>query len=371
MSARRKRPIDVLVVEDSALAREVVGTVLTRAGMRVTFAADGLVALENIRSAPPDVVVLDLMLPRLDGLGLLRRTRGPNAVPIVVCSNAVADGSDAGLLALESGAAALIAKPRVTARGTLAGVAAEELVCAVRQAAESSSAQARGVRAIEARISREGSREGSRERPPPRALRRALPAPAVIAMGASTGGTEALRVVLSAMPSDAPPIVIVQHMPERFTAAFAKRLASICRIDVREATHGEALTSGCALVSPGDRHLCLVRTPRGYHVETTQAPPVNGHRPSVDVLFTSVAEAAGRDAVGVLMTGMGSDGAEGLLAMKRAGAATIAQDRATSIVFGMPSAAIALGAADDIVPLQHIPRVALGPAPHPRRALAT
>jgi two-component system chemotaxis response regulator CheB len=381
MSARG-RTIHVLLVDDSALARELVGTVLKRAGMVVSFAADGLIALEAMREKRPDVVVLDLMLPRLDGLAFLRRTRGRGEVPVVICSNAVSDGSDAGLLALENGAAALIAKPRVTARGTIARDASAELVCAVLEAAgaRAGSGETR-TKHGHARSERpRRSAHGHGHAPPhdnvswrtsqTRIVAR-RPSPVVIAMGASTGGTEALRVVLSEMPKDAPPILVVQHMPERFTAAFAKRLDGLCRINVREATHGEAVVSGSALISPGNRHLRLVRTSRGFHVETTEAPPVNGHRPSVDVLFRSVAEAAGRSAVGVLMTGMGSDGAAGLLAMKRAGACTIAQDRATCIVFGMPNAAIALGAADDVVPLSLIHLAALGRAPHARRATAT
>jgi two-component system chemotaxis response regulator CheB len=179
-------------------------------------------------------------------------------------------------------------------------------------------------------------------------------APKVIAIGASTGGTEALRELLQAMPEGAPPIVIVQHMPPVFTAAFAASLAATCRIEVKEAAHGDRVIPGRALIAPGNMHMSLVGSPSSYSVTIGTGPLVSGHRPSVDVLFLSVAKAAGRDAVGALLTGMGSDGAEGMLAMKRAGAATIAQDERTCVVFGMPKEAIAVGAVDEVLPLPHI-----------------
>jgi two-component system chemotaxis response regulator CheB len=354
-----RRPLSVLVVDDSALARELVGTVLTRAGMRVTLALDGEAALDAIRRKRPDVVVLDLLLPRLDGLGFLRRSRGAAPVPVVVCSNMGA-GSEAARDAVEEGAIAVVSKPRLSASGAVDRRSADALVTVVRKAAKR-----RGDSLIPAPPRESGSL------PLPASTQTQTQAPLLIAIGASTGGTDALRAVLADLPRDAPPIVIVQHMTERFIASFAQRLAVACEADVREATHGELLLPRCVRVAPGSRHARVIRSVRGLHVELVEGPPVSGHRPSVDVLFGSVAEVVGRAAVGVLMTGMGTDGADGLLAMKRAGARTIAQDRATSVVFGMPGAAIERGAADLVMPLAKIADALFGISPRVKRVATT
>ncbi len=350
-----RRPLQVLLVDDSALARELIGAVLTGAGMRVTIAADGEAALDEIRRKRPDVVVLDLLLPRLDGLGFLRRSRGASPLPVVVCSNMEA-ASETAKRALEEGAVAIVAKPRVTAAGAVERRSADTLVSIVRRSGRRGGESARPA--------------PLREAPPPRTSA-PLPvrgqAPALIAIGASTGGTDALRTVLAEIPFDAPPIVVVQHMTERFVASFAQRLAIACGADVREAQHGELLESRAVRLAPGSRHVKVGRSGRGLHVELVDGPPVSGHRPSVDVLFRSVAEVVGPAAVGVLMTGMGADGAEGLLAMKRAGALTIAQDRSTSVVFGMPGAAIGRGAAEQILPLAKIAGALFGAPPQAKR----
>jgi two-component system chemotaxis response regulator CheB len=344
-----RRPLHVLLVDDSALARELVAAVLERAGMHVTIAPDGEVALDKVARRRPDVVVLDLLLPRLDGLGFLRRTRAAKPLPVVVCSN-MGEGSEAAKRAIEEGASAIVTKPRVNATGAFDRKSADALVQLVRKAAKH-----RG----------ESMLPGPAPAPvpsEPTPVQNRLASVSLIAIGASTGGTDALRVVLADVPRDAPPIVIVQHMTERFIPAFAQRLAHACRADVREATAGETLAPGKIRLAPGSRHLRVVRSGRGFHTEIVDAPPVSGHRPSVDVLFASVAESIGAKARGVLLTGMGADGADGLLAMKRAGALTIAQDRATSVVFGMPGSAIQRGAADDVLPLSRIAEALFGEA---------
>lgn len=354
-----RRPLHVLLVDDSALARELIGAVLTRAGMRVTTVADGEAALDEIRRRRLDVVVLDLLLPRLDGLGFLRRVHASPAPPVVVCSN-MGEGSEAAKRALAEGAVAIVAKPRVSAAGAVDRRSADALVSVVRK---SGKAGGESMRPAPLPV-----------RPPAAALPRTptrTQAPLLVAIGASTGGTDALRAVLAALPVDAPPIVVVQHMTERFIASFAQRLAVACDADVREATHGELLQTRSVRIAPGSRHVKIGRTGRGLHLELVDGPPVSGHRPSVDVLFGSVAEVVGSAAVGLLMTGMGTDGAEGLLAMKRAGALTIAQDRATSVVFGMPGAAIGRGAADQVLPLAKIARALFDPPPRTRRIAGT
>jgi two-component system chemotaxis response regulator CheB len=352
-----RRPLQVLLVDDSALARELVGAVLSRAGMQVAVAGDGEVALDKIRRERPDVIVLDLLLPNLDGLGFLQRSRGARPPPVVVCSN-MGPESETAKRALQAGASAIVAKPRLGASGALERKSADALLAAVRKAAKR-----RGDSIVPAPL---------REAPPPRTSA-PLPvrgqAPALIAIGASTGGTDALRTVLAEIPFDAPPIVVVQHMTERFVASFAQRLAIACGADVREAQHGELLGARSVRIAPGNRHLRVGRTGRGLHLELVDSAQVSGHRPSVDVLFGSVAEAVGRGSIGVIMTGMGSDGAEGLLSMKRAGARTIAQDRATSVVFGMPGAAIARGAVDQVLPLSRIAGALFG-MPQPAGRLA-
>jgi two-component system chemotaxis response regulator CheB len=339
----------VLVVDDSAVVRQAMTQILGGAGLLVATAADPLIALDKMRRERPDAIVLDLEMPRMDGLTFLQHVMSADPIPVVVCSGLAGKGTEVALVALEQGAVDVIEKPRLGVKGFLED-SAGRVVEVVRAAL-----QAR-VRAL--------PRRGVA--PIPGAAPLPVPSPAirrtthqVIVVGASTGGTEALRVLLEAMPPDAPGIAIVQHMPALFTAQFARRLDQSCRIEVKEAAAGDRLSPGRALVAPGNRHLAVRRSGAHYVADVFDAPPVSRHRPSVDVLFHSAAGAAGPNAVGALLTGMGDDGADGLLALRRAGARTIAQDEATSVVFGMPKEAIARGAVDDVLPIDRIAQAVL------------
>jgi two-component system, chemotaxis family, protein-glutamate methylesterase/glutaminase len=336
--------VRVLVVDDSAVVRQAMTALLGRE-MSVTTAADPLIAMMRMEMSRPDVIVLDLEMPRMDGLTFLRQLMRDSPLPVVVCSSLTAASSELTIRALQLGAVDVVQKPKIV-MGAATDQAAEALIETIRGAAE-------------ARVGRHAA-HAPRVVPIPRVVSHALtgrPCHVVVA-GASTGGTEVLRSFLDAMPADAPPIVIVQHMPEQFTTAFARRLNETSAMEVREARAGDVLRPGLALVAPGDRHLTIARQGvHGFTVMLDAAPPVNRHRPSVDVLFSSAARSLGRAAIGVLMTGMGRDGAKGLLQMKTAGAFTLAQDEATSVVFGMPRAAIEMNAvtqvaaASDLAPM--------------------
>ncbi|HUL59188.1 MAG TPA: chemotaxis response regulator protein-glutamate methylesterase [Anaeromyxobacteraceae bacterium] len=336
-------PTVVLVVDDSAVVRQAMSQILGRAGMQVITAPDPLIALDKMRRERPDAILLDIEMPRMDGLTFLQRIMSDDPLPVVVCSGLAGPGSDVALQALDLGAVDIVAKPRLGVKGFLEG-SAERLVQVVRAA-------------VQARVQR-------RPAPPPVPVRRSADAVVppraplirdtthkVVVVGASTGGTEALRQLLEGMPPDAPGIAIVQHMPEAFTGQFAKRLDQTCRIEVKEACSNDRLVSGRALVAPGNHHLVVRRSGALYFVDVVEGPPVSLHRPSVDVLFRSAAQAAGRNAVGVILTGMGDDGAEGMLELKQVGAHTIAQDEQTSVVFGMPKEAIERGGVDQVLPL--------------------
>jgi two-component system chemotaxis response regulator CheB len=347
--------IDVLVVDDSAVVRQLVSGLLEAAGVRVSTASDPLVAIAKMRRHRPHVILLDLEMPRMDGLTFLKQIMASDPLPVVVCSGFAGPGTQLAVRALAAGAVDVFPKPNLGASGP---TAAQGLLEVVRAAAQ--------ARVGPPRAPRTATLPGiklpipSAPPEPPAAPRHSVTgshraaSEAVVAIGASTGGTEALRDVLRAFPQDAPAVVIVQHMPVGFTAAFAEHLDATCKMKVREAVDGDRVVRGIALVARGDRHLLVRR--RGYElfVELSDAPPVQRHRPSVDVLFRSVAEAVGPAALGVILTGMGVDGAEGLLAMKRAGASTIAQDENTSVVFGMPKEAIERGAVDVVLPLSRI-----------------
>jgi two-component system chemotaxis response regulator CheB len=355
MSAHsRSEPLDVLVVDDSAVVRQVMTAILQRVGFRVAVAADPLIAFQKMAQTRPDVILLDLEMPRMDGLSFLRKLMSEDPIPVVVCSGLAGVGTQNALQAMEEGAVAVVAKPGLGIREFLydSAIALEE---ALRGAAA-----ARLYRRLP-RPSRRPGRAASLL-PPSTASRLRVTTDRVLALGASTGGTEALRSILESMPPDCPGLVIVQHMPEVFTRAFADRLNQSCRIEVKEAAHGDRVMEGRALIAPGNRHTTVVRDGAHYAVQVTDGPLVSRHRPSVDVLFRSVAAAAGPNAVGVILTGMGADGAEGLLAMRQASAATIGQDEATCVVFGMPKEAIGRGAVDDVLPLAKIPAVMLAKA---------
>ncbi|HEV2291337.1 MAG TPA: chemotaxis response regulator protein-glutamate methylesterase, partial [Gemmatimonadales bacterium] len=308
-------------------------------------ASDPVFAMEKMGKARPDVIVLDLEMPRMDGITFLRKVMAEDPIPVVVCSGIAAQGTEAAIRALEAGAVEVVAKPELGVRDFLHD-AAVELVETIRAAAAARVERREKVPPVERPVS---------------ALLTAAPSPGgkgasdrVVAIGASTGGTDALRRILEELPLDAPPVVIAQHMPARFTGAFARRLDGICRIRVKEAASGDLLRAGTALIAPGDRHLLVRRHGEGWSVLVDDGPRVSRHRPSVDVLFGSVARTVGARGMGVLLTGMGDDGASGLLEMRRAGAATICQDEATSVVWGMPKVAIDLGAAESVLPLDRI-----------------
>ena len=356
--------IHVLVVDDSAVVRQVLSAILGQVpGMSVSVAADPIIAREKMRRQRPDVIVLDIEMPRMDGLTFLGRVMSEDPIPVVVCSALTGAGTEMAMRALEEGAVEIVTKRRVAVQDFLEE-SALRLVDAIRgakQARLSLLARRRQRPALDAD-------RGALRSPPPREPLRspAPPAPAgaadLIAIGASTGGTEALRDVLEALPPDSPPLVVVQHMPEPFTHAFAERLDRLCAVRVSEAVDGDVLGPGRALIAPGNHHLLVHRFGAQYRVELRQGPLVSRHRPSVDVLFRSVAAAAGARAVGVILTGMGEDGAAGLLAMRETGAFTIAQDEATCVVFGMPREAIARGAATLVLPLPAIGAAVLGAA---------
>ena len=347
-----RRVLSVLVVDDSAVVRQAVTAVLSQdPGIVVTVAADPYIALDKMGRSRPDVILLDLEMPRMDGLTFLRKIMSEDPIPVVVCSGLAARGTEVAIRALEEGAVEVLAKPQLGVREFVHD-SATTLIETIRAAAEAR-VKRRVPSAVLTPIPHHTADVVLAPRPP------LIPAPrsrvdVVVAIGASTGGTEALRALLADLPEDAPPLLIVQHMPERFTAAFARRLNECCKIEVKEAETGDLVCRSRALIAPGNRHLVLQRRDAHYVVEVMGGPPVCRHRPSVDVLFRSVAQTAGASAVGVILTGMGDDGAAGLLEMKDAGAATIAQDERTSVVFGMPGEAIRRGAALEVLPLSQI-----------------
>jgi two-component system chemotaxis response regulator CheB len=337
-------PTRILVVDDSAVVRQALSQILGRAGMAVETASDPIIAMQKMARQRPDAIVLDLEMPRMDGLTFLRKLMAEDPIPVVVCSGLAYPGAEIAVQALEEGAVEIVAKPKLGLKGFLED-SAERIVHVVRAA-------------LQARVHRRAARPAPARRLSADAVLPARDAPVirrtthkVVVVGASTGGTEALRELLEAMPPDAPGIAVVQHMPEVFTAQFAKRLDASCRIEVKEAATGDRLVPGRALVAPGNHHLVVRRSGALYFVDVIDGPPVSLHRPSVDVLFRSAAQAAGANAVGVLLTGMGDDGADGLLELRKTGARTFAQDEASCVVFGMPKEAIARGAVDEVLPL--------------------
>lgn len=338
----------VLIVDDSAVMRQVLTEVLSRdPSLDVVGAAgDPYMAREKILRLEPDVLTLDVEMPRMDGLTFLEKLMRGHPMPVVMVSSLTERGCETTLRALELGAVDFVTKPKLdVANGTVD--LADEILEKVKAAAS-------------AKVGRR-----NRPRSTPETIAPALAQAAghslirttqkVIAVGASTGGTEALREFLEPLPADAAGIVIVQHMPEKFTRSFAERLDGLCRIRVKEAEDGDRIIPGHALIAPGNYHMEVFRNGAEYRVRTFVGEPVNRHRPSVDVLFHSCAQHLGANAVGVILTGMGADGARGLLEMHQAGARTIAQDEASCVVFGMPREAIQLGAADEVAPLNKIP----------------
>lgn len=346
-----KKKVRVLIIDDSAVVRQTMEEILSSDPQIEVMgtASDPFIAAEKMRSKAPDVITLDVEMPRMDGLTFLQKIMSQHPIPVVMCSSLTEQGTETMLKALEYGAVDIIQKPRL---GTKQFLEESKInICDVVKAA--AMAHVRKVSSVR-NVAPKLTADAILAKPASKAMIETTEK--VVVVGASTGGTEALRVFLEAMPHDAPGLVIVQHMPENFTASFAKRLDSLCRITVKEAAGNDTVIRGRALIAPGNHHLLLKRSGARYFVEIKDGPLVCRHRPSVDVLFRSAARYAGKNAVGVIMTGMGDDGARGMLEMKEAGASTIAQDEATSVVFGMPNEAIKRGAVDKVVPLEKIAR---------------
>ncbi|MFT3850386.1 MAG: chemotaxis response regulator protein-glutamate methylesterase [Propionivibrio sp.] len=349
--------IKVMMVDDSAVVREVLRQILSRQpDIRVIATApDPIFALQKMKIEWPDVIVLDIEMPRMDGLTFLTRLMAERPTPVVICSSLAVAGAETTMQALAAGAVAIITKPTLGVESFLNDVS-NDVVDAVRAAAASN---VRNVRPGAPGRSAAAPRQDQSSA----VSAMAQTTERIVAIGTSTGGTVALERVLTALPRVSPGIVIVQHMPAGFTRSFAQRLDSLCALTVEEARDGQRLIPGLALIAPGGLHMSLNRSGAQYVVEVRDGPPVNRHRPSVNVLFRSVARCAGRNAMGVIMTGMGDDGARGLREMHDSGAYTVAQDEASCVVFGMPREAIALDAADQILPLERIAeRIAVGPA---------
>jgi two-component system chemotaxis response regulator CheB len=343
-----KPKIRVLIVDDSAVVRQTMSELLS-ADPEIEVmatAADPFVAADRIAEQVPDVITLDIEMPHMDGLTFLQKIMSQHPIPVVICSSLAGEGAESALKALEYGAVEIIAKPRIGSKQFLQE--SRETICdAVKAAASAHVRVHRPSRVVEPKLTADAILS-------PASHAMVETTEKVVAIGASTGGTEALKILLEALPADAPGIVIVQHMPELFTRAFANRLDSLCKITVKEAESNDTVLRGRALIAPGNHHLLLKRSGARYYVEIKDGPLVCRHRPSVDVLFRSAARYAGQNAVGVILTGMGDDGANGMLEMKQAGAVTIAQDEATCVVFGMPKEAIKRSAVDKILPLQSV-----------------
>jgi two-component system chemotaxis response regulator CheB len=352
------KKIRVLIIDDSASVRQTLTGILSEDPEIEVMgvATDPFMAARKIQEEIPDVITLDVEMPRMDGITFLRKLMSQRPIPVVMCSSLTEAGSETLLQALEAGAVDIILKPRIGAADYLADEAMR-----IREVVKSAShARLPGTRRTEGR-SASGSGPAAKLTadamlPPPTGKAMAKTTEMVVCVGASTGGTEALREMLEALPANAPGMVIVQHMPEKFTAAFAKRLNGLCEVEVKEAADGDPVLRGHVLIAPGDKHMLLERQGARYHVSVKTGPLVSRHRPSVDVLFRSAARAAGSNAMGIIMTGMGDDGARGMFEMKQAGAYTVAQDEATSVVFGMPKEAIQRGGVDRVVPLEQIAR---------------
>jgi len=355
VSASLTPRIKAMIVDDSASVRMALTEILSADPDIdvIATAADPFIAAQRLRHELPDVIFLDIEMPRMDGLTFLRKIMAQRPIPVVICSTIAQQGSETFLEALEAGAVDIVPKPAANTAQML-----QQAGAAIRQIARvAAKARLRG-RASAAPLVAETKLTADAVLP---LEMRGLGAPGprtdpLVCIGASTGGTEAIREVLEALPADSPGIVIVQHMPERFTAAFARRLDRTCAVRVKEAAQGDSVLPGQVLIAPGGHHLAVVRTGTHYSAKILDGPPVSRHRPSVDVLFRSAAQHARDNALGILLTGMGDDGARGLLELRRAGAMTIAQDEESCVVFGMPKEAIARGAAAKVQPLARMAR---------------
>lgn len=344
------KKIEILVVDDSALIRQFMSEVIQKQPDMnlMATASDPIMAMSRMQKQWPDVILLDVEMPKMDGITFLKQIMAQRPTPVVICSSLTEKGASLTMEAFSAGAVAVFTKAKLGVRQHLESIAAD-LIQSIREAS-----QARTKTITHAPLLQPKPTSHQSQTSIPTRLNTT---DRVIAIGTSTGGTIALESILTRLPQNIPGIVIVQHMPEKFTAAFAERLNNLCEIEVREAKNGDRVLEGCALIAPGGYHTQVVRNGAFYVTEVFDAPPVNRHKPSVDVLFRSVAKSAGHNALGMILTGMGDDGARGLLVMKQAGAKTVAQDEATSIVFGMPKEAIKLGAADKVCSLDLMPQI--------------
>ncbi len=350
--------IKVMIVDDSALVRQAVTqAVAADPGIEVIATAqDPLFAIEKMKTLWPDVLVVDIEMPRMDGLTFLKKIMAEHPTPVIICSSLAEKGAQVTMEALAAGAFTIITKPKLGVKSFLQD-SANDIVTAIKSAARANMGAVRRMTgtpaaamptpklSADAMLSSQhsgASMYGTTDR--------------LVAIGTSTGGTQALEAVLTRLPAVCPGIVIVQHMPEKFTALFADRLNGLCQLEVREAQNGDRVIPGRALIAPGGRHMMLKRSGAQYYVEVADGPLVNRHKPSVDVLFRSVAQVAGKNALGIIMTGMGDDGARGMKEMHDAGAQTVAEDESTCVVFGMPKEAIRLGGVDKVTPLDRIPQ---------------
>ncbi len=342
------RKIKVLIIDDSALIRSILKEVINSyPDMEAVGAASHpLMAREMIKALNPDVLTLDVEMPQMDGLTFLEKLMRLRPMPVLMISSLTERGSDAALRALELGAVDFLPKPKLGIAEGIHGYA-DEIAEKIRIAFSARLAlRVVAVRGVEQALPSLGNRIVTTEK--------------IIVVGASTGGTEAIREFLTRMPPDAPGILITQHMPEAFTKSFANRLDGLCKISVKEAEDNERVLPGHAYIAPGHSHLLLKRSGANYMTQLSQADPVNRHRPSVEVLFRSAAQHAGKNAIGVMLTGMGRDGATAMLEMRQAGAYNLAQDEATCVVYGMPREAVMVGAVDEIVPIQEMAQQVLG-----------
>jgi two-component system chemotaxis response regulator CheB len=345
--------IKVLIIDDSAVVRQTLSQIISSDPSLEVMgtASDPYFAAKKIAEEVPDVITLDVEMPRMDGLTFLKKIMTQHPIPVIIISSLTEKGTETAIRALEFGAVDIITKPQVNTK-----IFFEESKIKICDAVKAA-AQARVSRkriTLEPPVIEPKYSADAMLPPITGSMSMLRTTEYVIAVGASTGGTEALTTFLKAMPLDTPGIVIVQHMPEKFTTSFAARLNEICNITVKEAQDGDSVIRGRALIAPGNYHMLLKRSGAKYYVEVKEGPLVNRHRPSVDVLFRSTARYAGANAVGVIMTGMGDDGAKGMLEMKQAGAKTVAQDEKSCVVFGMPKEAIKLGGVDKILPLDAI-----------------
>lgn len=345
--------INVFIVDDSAVVRQVLSELLgTDPKIKVIgVAPDPIYAWEKMKKRWPDVVVLDVEMPRMDGISFLRKLMVERPIPVVICSTLTEKGTQTTIEALEAGAVSVVTKPKVGLKNFLEDESSN-IASAVKAAAQARVSQLKKTslpKTVPSKFNADSVISSSNSRAMSQTTER------IVAIGTSTGGTQALEAVLRPLPRVCPGIVVVQHMPEKFTEAFAQRLNNICEIEVKEAEHNDRVMPGRALIAPGGRHMVLKRSGAQYVVEIVNGPPVNRHIPSVDVLFRSTAKAAGKNALGIIMTGMGDDGALGLLEMRQAAAKTIAQDEASCVVFGMPKEAIKRDAVDKVIGLSSIP----------------